>query len=220
MAYHAVKTDAEITPKDWSVEGRGNLENRETFNYIASDHIDMIGEGPNTRTVSRTLEYAYDDFCVAVVANGLAYDDETEKYLNGSGYWKNVWNTEAEDGDQGVQKSEFTGFPQPRLMNGTFQYQSPRACSPVEDMNSCFLDTKLSTYEGSPRLYSFYAPQDMAGVIEVFGGKEVFTERLDYFHQSQIAYMGNEQGFLTVFQFHYAGRPGKSSEWVHNYIPR
>ena len=115
--------------------------------------------------------------------------------------------------------STFVGFPQPRLTNGKFMSQMTRTCSPVSDMHRCYFDTSLATYEGSPWLYSFYVPQDMQGLIDLQGGDSAFVERLEYFHTSGIAYMGNEPTFLTIFQFHYAGRPGKSSEWVRNYIP-
>lgn len=212
-----------VTPQDWSVEGRGNIESWETYHYIAVDHHDTLGTGPETRTVSRTLEYAYDDYCISVLAEGLGHSEDAAKYLERSGYWKNVWNPEQKDlyvdADGDVQQTHFVGFPQPRAMSGEFRYQKTRTCSPGEDMHSCYFSTSLATYEGSPWLYSFYVPQDMAGLIDVFGGQDIFNERLDYFQNSDISYMGNEQAFLTVFQFHYGGRPGKSSEWVHNNIP-
>ncbi|KAF7543799.1 hypothetical protein G7046_g9929 [Stylonectria norvegica] len=208
---------------DWKAAYHAVLADAEKFGFIAVDHFDTRGQGPHSRTASRTLEYAYDDYCISVLAEGLGYTDEAEKYLARSGNWKNVWDSERDDLDvvseDYAMSSPFVGFPQPRYMNGTFMSQKTRACSPTTDMHKCYLETKLSTYEGSPWLYSFYVPQDMAGLIDVMGGKENFTERLDYFHHSGMAYMGNEQGFLTVYQFHYSGRPSKSSEWVHRYIP-
>ncbi|SPO05016.1 related to alpha-1,2-mannosidase subfamily [Cephalotrichum gorgonifer] len=222
-AYEAVLSDAEDTPKDWGVEGRGNIESWEQYGYIAADHRDTRGTGPHTRSVSRTLEYAYDDFSIAVLARALGHEDDHAKYMNRSGFWRNVWNADQTDmyfdeaGD--IRRTSFRGFPQPRLMDGTFKYQNTRVCSPGQEPHKCYFDTALSTYEGSPWLYSFYAPQDMSGLIETFGGDEAFLERLDYYHSSEIAYMGNEQSYLTVFQFHYAGRPGRSSYWVNEYIP-
>ncbi|KAH7319793.1 family 92 glycosyl hydrolase [Stachybotrys elegans] len=222
-AYAALLADAEETPYLWTLEGRGNHESWEELNYIAHDHMDTRGSGPLSRTVSRTLEYAYNDYCVAAVAEALGHHQDAEKYLSRSGYWRNVWNPEQEDlmetDDGHTQVTDFVGFPQPRGMDGQFKFQSTRTCSPAENMDSCYFDTHLAFYEGSAWLYSFYAPQDMAGLIDVFGGADVFTQRLDYFHSSGVAYMGNEPTYLTVFQFHYAGRPGKSAEWVHNYIP-
>jgi len=143
--------------------------------------------------------------------------------MNRSAFWRNIWNPEQEDlyhdADGDVQRTNFKGFPQPRFKDGTFKYQTTRMCSPVYEPHKCYFDTAQSTYEGSPWLYSFYAPQDMKGLVEVFGGKQKFFDRLDYYHSSGIADMGNEQSYLTVFQFHYAGRPGRSSYWVNQYIP-
>jgi len=59
----------------------------------------------------------------------------------------------------------------------------------------------------------------MASLIATLGGPEEFVRRLDYFHTSDLLYIGDEQGFLPVFQYHYAGRPAKSAERVHFYIP-
>jgi putative alpha-1,2-mannosidase len=45
------------------------------------------------------------------------------------------------------------------------------------------------------------------------------VERLDYLHDNKITYIGNEPAFLTVFQYHYAGRPALSAKRSHYYIP-
>jgi putative alpha-1,2-mannosidase len=59
----------------------------------------------------------------------------------------------------------------------------------------------------------------MSSLITLMGGNDGFVDRLTYFHTSGISYMGNEQGFLPTYQFHYASRPGLSSYWTHQYIP-
>lgn len=59
----------------------------------------------------------------------------------------------------------------------------------------------------------------MASLIETLGGDDEFVKRLDFFHGSGLADLGNEPVFLTVYQYHYAGRPGLSSQRVHGYIP-
>lgn len=60
----------------------------------------------------------------------------------------------------------------------------------------------------------------MAELIEVLGGPKSFVDRLDYMHDTEITYIGNEPSFLTVYQYHYAGRPAKSAERAHFYIPK
>ncbi|KAK5006359.1 hypothetical protein LTR28_006588 [Elasticomyces elasticus] len=114
----------------------------------------------------------------------------------------------------------FTGFLQPKYMNGTWGFQDPIFCSPLLNFTSCYLNPDgHETYEGSAWLYSFFVPGDMASLIITLGGSQTFVRRLDYLHESGLLYIGDEQGFLPVFQYHYAGRPAKSAERAHYYIP-
>lgn len=59
----------------------------------------------------------------------------------------------------------------------------------------------------------------MAALIDLLGGPDTFVSRLDFFHTSGLADMGNEPVFLTVYQYHYAGRPALSARRAHSYIP-
>lgn len=114
----------------------------------------------------------------------------------------------------------FTGFLQPRYMNGTWGFQDPIFCSPLMDFTGCYLNPSGGeTYEGPVWLYTFFAPGDMATLIRTLGGAEQFVKRLDFFHESGMCYIGDEQAFLKVFLYHYAGRPAKSAERAHFYIP-
>ncbi|KAK6211120.1 glycosyl hydrolase family 92 [Colletotrichum tabaci] len=223
-AYEAVVSDAEVAPQHFGVEGRGNLESWFGLGYIAVDHFDKVSTGPQSRSISRTVEYAYDDFCIAEMAKGLGHDDDFAKYMQRSANWQNLWNPDQQDIIQGkdhteVERTKYTGFLMPKLVNGSFTYQNTRICSPNTEQHLCYFDTGQATYEGSPWLYSFFAPQDMATLIKLMGGREAFVDRLEYYHSGNIVYMGNEQAFLTVFQFHYAGRPGLSSRTTRSYIP-
>ncbi|KAI1166187.1 alpha-1,2-mannosidase-like protein [Nemania serpens] len=224
LGYEAVLSDAEEEPTDWSVSGRGGIDSWRTLGYIPVDDDDRKGVGPLSRSISRTVEYAYDDFVIALMARKLGHKSEETKYLKRSHNWRNLWQAEQDDHYRDkatgkMQGSAFQGFLQPRFQNGTFSEQTVRLCSPIYEQHVCYFDTHHSTYEGSPWLYSFYVPQDMASLISVMGGPARFVERLDYFHSSGINYMGNEPNFLPTFQFHYAGRPGRSAYWVHQYIP-
>ncbi|KAI8631347.1 glycoside hydrolase family 92 protein [Xylariaceae sp. FL1651] len=224
LGYEAVVSDAEEEPRDWSVSGRGGLESWHALGYIPANDDDRNGTGPLSRTISRTVEYAYDDFVIGLMARKLGHKTDEAKYLERSRNWRNLWQSGQDDHYRDAETgaivgSAFHGFLQPRLSNGTFTHQATRLCSPVYEQHVCYFDTRYSTYEGSPWLYSFYVPQDMASLVEVMGGSARFVERLDYFHSSGINYMGNEPNFLPTFQFHYAGRPGRSAYWVHQYIP-
>jgi putative alpha-1,2-mannosidase len=70
-AYDAIVKDAEVEPLNWGFEGRGGLTSWKLLNYIPTDDFDPYGVGPMTRSISRTVEYAYNDFCIAEMAKGL-----------------------------------------------------------------------------------------------------------------------------------------------------
>ena len=218
-AYEAVLSDAEDEPPNWDVEGRGGLTSWKTLHYIPTDDFDPFGSGTHTRSISRTVEYAYDDFCIAEMAKGLGHMDDYEKYLERSTYWKNMYKADQTSSLNGTDTG-FVGFLQPRYQNGTFGFQDPAFCSPLLNFTSCYLNPDgHETYEGSCWLYTFFVPGDMASLITTLGGPDAFVKRLDYLHESGLVYIGDEQGFLTVYQYHYAGRPAKSAERIHTYIP-
>jgi putative alpha-1,2-mannosidase len=72
-----------------------------------------------------------------------------------------------------------------------------------------------------PADYSYLLLQtgDMATLITALGGPTTFVQRLDFFHTTKLSYIGDEQFFLPVFLYHYAGRPGLSSYRIHSLIP-
>ncbi|CAI7602573.1 Alpha-1-2-mannosidase [Penicillium manginii] len=218
-AYEAVVKDAEIEPANWNVEGRGGLHSWKSLGYIPTDDYDPYGVGTHTRSISRTVEYAYNDFCIAEMAHGMGHKEDYEKYLGRSGNWVNMYKADQKSSIQGAD-TNFTGFLQPRYTNGTWGYQDPIFCSPLLNFTSCYLNPDgHETYEGSAWLYTFYAPHDMGSLVQTLGGAEEFTKRLTYFHESGLLYVGDEQAFLPVYQFHYAGRPGLSAKYNHFYIP-
>jgi putative alpha-1,2-mannosidase len=59
----------------------------------------------------------------------------------------------------------------------------------------------------------------MGSLIKTLGGADEFTKRLTFLHESGLLYVGDEQSFLTIFQFHYSGRPALSAKYSHFYIP-
>jgi putative alpha-1,2-mannosidase len=115
----------------------------------------------------------------------------------------------------------FTGFFQPRYLNRTWGHQDPLRCSHIDTTNSvCSLqNTAGETFESSIWEYGFFVPHDQGSLIGLYGGPEKFVKRLNYLHDKKIGDIGNEPAFLTVFQYHFAGRPGLSSKRSHSYIP-
>jgi putative alpha-1,2-mannosidase len=197
------------------------------YGYIPTDDWDPYGDGPFTRSISRTVEYAYDDFCIAEMAKGLGQTQDAEKYLGRSNNWKNMFKADqtsfvsnTTDYPNSTVDSGFIGFLQPRYLNNTWGFQDPSLCSPLYNFTSCYLNSDgHETYEGSSWMYTFFVPQDMATLVTTLGGPETFAKRLSYLHTSGLLYIGDEQAFLPVFQFHYAGRPGLSAYFSHFYIP-
>ncbi|KAF2087807.1 glycoside hydrolase family 92 protein [Saccharata proteae CBS 121410] len=220
--YEAIVKDAEVEPPNWSVQGRGGLTSWKNLHYIPTDvaDFDPYGVGPFTRSISRTVEYAYNDFCIAEMAQAMGKTDDYEKYLERSSYWKNMYKADQTSSIFG-NSTGYTGFLQPKFLNGTWGYQDPIFCSLLLNFTSCYLNpTGHETYEGSSWLYTFFAPQDMAGLILTLGGPSAFTSRLQYLHYTpNLLYIGDEQAFLTVFLAHYSGRPAVSAQLAHFYIP-
>ncbi|KAK7746243.1 hypothetical protein SLS53_002201 [Cytospora paraplurivora] len=225
--YQAVLKDAEVEPPVWSVEGRGGLTSWKALRYIPADDFDPYGVGPFTRSVSRTVEYAYDDFAIAIIANGLNKTSDVEKYLERSGYWTNLFKSDqtsslnVSQDISPLEDSGFEGFLMPRYLNGTFGFQDPALCSLLLNFTSCYLNADgHETYEGSSWIYTFYVPHDQAKLITTLGGPQTFVSRLQYFLDTPgLNYIGDEQAFLPTYLFHYAGRPGLSSYYRHFYIP-
>jgi putative alpha-1,2-mannosidase len=219
LAYEAIVKDAEIEPPDWNVEGRGGLQSWKTLGYIPTENLDTDGTGLETRSISRTVEYAYNDFVIATLARELGHADDAQKYLGRSENWMNMFNPAQRSVVNGADTG-FEGFLQPRYMNGTFGYQDPIFCSPLLNFTGCYLNPSgRETYEGPIWMYTFYVPGNMASLISTLGGTDTFVRRLDWLHESGALYLGDEQSFLNVFLYHYAGRPGKSAERAHQYIP-
>lgn len=111
--YTAARTDAEVVPffdqnpvdaQGSLKEGRGALDDWIPLGYVSADR--------NTRCISKTVEYALNDFALSQIAAGES-PEEREKYLRRAAGWQLSWNPDA-------QSRNFTGFIAPRFANGTF----------------------------------------------------------------------------------------------------
>lgn len=154
LAYEAVVNDAENEPLDWSNEGRGGLMSWKALNYIPALDFDYLGFGTNSRSISRTLEYSYNDFCIAEMAKCLGNSDGYEKYSARATNWKNLFKPDQTSSINGVDTG-FTGFFQPKYLNGTWGFQDPILCSPLDQF--CSLTTNpQETFEDSIWEYQLY----------------------------------------------------------------
>ena len=100
------------------------------------------------------MEYAADDFEIALLAKGLGKTAEYQKYLARSGNWKKLWDANFSDGG-------FKGFIRPRHRDGTW-------LTPFTAMDSCSWGGH-TFYEGNSWTYSTFVPQDVASLIEDVG---------------------------------------------------
>lgn len=109
-----------------------------------------------TRSVSRTLKYAYNDFCIAQMAKALGKTAEADKYLSRSGNWANLFKSDVPSFANGTDTG-FTGFFQPRNLNGSWGAQDTMKCSNLDwdPASICSLQrTGSETFESSIWEYS------------------------------------------------------------------
>jgi len=197
-AYAAEVHDAEVTSPDHFKEGRGGLDDWRQLGYVSTEGIDRSG--------SVSMEYAADDFEIALLAKGLGKSADYRKYLDRSGNWKNLW-------DSTFSADGFQGFIRPRHRDGSW-------LSPFTAMDSCSWGGD-TFYEGNSWTYSTFVPQDVVALIAKFGGPQKFVDRLDAFFSVPGRYdVGNEPGFLTPYLYNWAGRPDKTAEHMRAIIAK
>lgn len=150
-------------------------------------------------STSQTLEFAYNDYCVAMMAKGLGYEEDYRTYLERSHRWIHLWNPD-------LESEGFKGFIDARNQDGTFAFYPPKQYGG---------SWKGPFYEGSVWTYSFFAPHDIDRLIELMGGKAAFAERLNAGHEKDLIDYTNEPSFLATRLFIHAGRHDLTSYWVH-----
>ncbi|KAK7458786.1 hypothetical protein VKT23_009791 [Stygiomarasmius scandens] len=207
--YAALVADAENTPKNWNIQGR-QADVWKEKGYIPSDTT--YRGGSNTKQVSRSIEYAFDDFAISQVAKLLGKTEDAKKYTARAGNFVNLWNPNISVPDS---NPSITGFFQPKFANGTWNYTDPRHCSVNDPLHAtCFLNAirRDGFYESSPVVYSQYVPQDTAKLIELQGGRDRFVERLEWIFDNNYFDSTNEPSQQIPFMYHYADKPGMSTQ--------
>ena len=214
FALEAMLKDAEVDPgADHEKHGRGGLYEYLKYGYLPYG-IDRAG--------TRTIEYAYDDYCIAQVAKGLGRTDIYERYLQQSGNWKNLWRSDYEWDD-------VRGYIMPRDAEGRWLDSVPWGHSKVFHPTIPYTPvTKVAPwylpwwstffYEALSAEYSLSIPHDVPALIEACGGAEPFRRRLDLFFERKRYNVGNEPSFLTPCLYHWIGRPDLTSDRVRQII--
>ena len=213
-ALEAMLKDGEADPgADHEKHGRGGLREYLSLGYIPYG-IDRAG--------NRTIEYAYDDYCIAEVARGLGRMDVYEQYMKRSQNWKNLWRADFE-------WDEMRGFVMPKDAEGRWLDNVPWGKSkvfvptipytPVTKVAPWYLPWwSTFFYEATSEEYSLSIPHDVPGLIEACGGADAFRQRLDLFFDKNYYNVANEPSFLTPCLYHWIGRPDLSVERVRRIV--
>ena len=202
-AYEAVKKNAlETPPADHRSRGRIGLNDYLNYGYIPFDKV--------RESVSRTLEYAYNDWCVAQLAKVLGKTDDYEMFLKRASNYKNVFDTS-------------TGFARPKSSDGSW----------LEPFNPRFIGNGNDRHytEANAWQYTWFVPHDVQGLINLEGGRERFINKLDSLFTissdipgtvsdvtgliGQYA-QGNEPSHHTIYLYDYAGEPWKTQNMLRN----
>ena len=139
--------------------------------------------------VSRTLEYAYDDFAVSEMAKALGKDADYRMFRARAGNYRNAIDPA-------------TGFARGRHADGTWS-------EPFDPAGKYPYIT-----EGLPFQYTFFVPQDLAGLIRLVGGRAAFLAKLDALFAGKYYDHGNEPSHHIAYLYDYAGAPWKTQEHV------
>ena len=184
-AWEGIRKNCFETPCDsLYIDGRGRraLEVYMRLGYLPLEEHVKYAFHANEQT-SRTLEYAYDDWCASLLARDLGSKEDYETLKARAGNWRNVFDPR-------------TRYAQGRHESGAFL-----------DEDNYLKKTSFIT-EGTPCHYSWFVPQDIPGLIK-FVGRELFEERLDLMFSENRYWHGNEPGNQIAYLYDYIGRPEK-----------
>lgn len=176
-AFEAMKASAEQS--DWGIEA-----------YYQTGFVPAEVE---SESVSKTLEYAYDDWCIAQMAKAMGKDKDYKRYLKRAQYYQNLFNPA-------------NGFMQPRIHN-----QWKQDFKPTEVDNHF---TEANSWQ-----YSFYAPQDISGLINLHGSDEAFNAKLDELFNSSPDLSGRKQPDITglIGQYAHGNEPSHHMAYLYNF---
>ena len=166
-----------------------------------------------TDAVSKTLEYAYDDWCIARLAGKLNDKKDYDIFLQRAQNYKNVFDTT-------------TKFMRGRKFNGLWK-------TPFDPADASPLGAGEFT-EGNSWQYTWFVPQDVQGLIKLMGGDKPFVKKLDALFNAKIKNKsalpsdvtgligqyahGNEPSHHIAYLYDYAGAAWKTQEKVRQIL--
>ncbi len=209
IGYHSVSVIADAVAKDISgfdkekaLTAMITSAEKEHFGLSSYRKFGYVLGEKESESVSKTLEYAYDDWCIARTAESLGEKDIAERFFKRSQNYRNVF-----DPSSGFMRGKKNG-----MWNSPF---TPASVS-------------LDFTEANSWQYSFFVPHDIGGMMELYGGRDAFIGKLDELfsttsklegrHQSDITGLigqyahGNEPSHHMAYLFTYAGAAAKTQE--------
>lgn len=202
---NATKTDAQQA-LDACIATAGKRDYEGIGTYIDKGYLPV---DQNAVGVSSTLEYAYDDWCIAQLARKLNRPDVYTTFMQRASNYKNVFDTGS-------------GFMRPRLSNGLFR----EAFDPMKTDGQGFI-------EGNAWNFSLFVPQDPAALVGLYGGEKRFTQHLDslfHMHLPDVFFAeteditrdgiiggyvhGNEPAHHVAYLYNWTKAPWKTQERV------
>lgn len=201
IGYHAVSVIADA----WAKGLRGFDGEEALRAAIASadaDHLGLPGyraQGyvpaeQEHESVSKTLEYAYDDWCIAQLAEGLGHDDVRDRFLQRAQSWGNLF-----DPGSGVFRARDNGGWVPDF--------DPR-------------DVNLHYTEANAWQYGFFVPHDVGGLVQRHGGPAGLERRLDQLFTEKSALVGRQQVDITglIGQYAQGNEPSHHAAYLYPYV--
>lgn len=162
------------------------LESYCKYGYVRSDD--------SHESVSKTLEYAYNDWCIAQMAKALNDKESYNYYTKRSHHWMNVYDPT-------------TGFMRARKNGCLYEPFSPYTV----DNNY----TEANSWQ-----YSFYVPHNIEGLIKLSGGIDSFEKKLDAIFHAREKTEGREQSDITglIGQYAHGNEPSHHIAYLYDYI--
>lgn len=205
LAYEAVRKNATVptSAKSKLYTYGGRFAPYFDLGYVPS--LVYIGKTPDGREneysagVSRTIEYAQNDYSVSLIAEAMGKKEDAELFRKRS-------------------QSMFTLFhPEKKMFWGK---TATGEWMPDADPTVTRINWKTAFYEGNGWQYRFSVPHDMQGLINRYGGNTPFLSTLDEYFDRGLHWQGNEPTFLNPWAHVYAGRPDKNVDRVRTIMEK
>jgi predicted alpha-1,2-mannosidase len=153
----------------------------------------FIAVNNEPESISKTLEYAYDDWCIAQLAKDLGKEDDYARFIKRAQSYKNIFNPT-------------TGFMQPKNNNIWKTPFDPREVD--------FNFTEANSWQ-----YSFFVPQDVETLIQMHGGDAAFAKSLDSLFTAPSQTLGRNQSDITglIGQYAHGNEPSHHMAYLYNF---